>query len=83
MTTQILDTVEALDLSDLDLLDDLRRHCFCIPCCGGRLPVVGVFIAICGTQALARATEVLEDPPAACCDVCAERFHQPCPECGQ
>lgn len=78
MTTSLLEREEALDLSDLDLLDDPHAHFFCAPC-NPTMP--GPCVAICGKRAYAKGRLVLGIPPNVC-PPCAELLFKPCPKCG-
>lgn len=74
----------ALDLSDLDLLDDELRHGRCISCGGGTgCMKLGVpFIAMCGKRAIwtSRLAEFDRPTPTNACPVCLLRLRLgPCP----
>ena len=73
-------TIEALDLSDLDLLDSDEQHIFCV--C--RITVGGFCVAnaVCGKRAVCYG-RLLEDIPDPICDDCWELADQPCPGCGE
>jgi hypothetical protein len=76
------DTEERVDLSDLDLLDDKRRHARCTYC----QPLVGPlepFDALCGVRAISRGVpDDSDDPPPNACGPCKDLWHQPCVRCG-
>lgn len=82
MATELMDPAvdEALDLSDLDLLDDTRDHVFCQTCCG---PVGSTSIALCGAIALVRDEVIITHPQTGCCPECESDFNGPCPTCGR
>lgn len=76
------DTEEIVDLSELDLLDDGRRHARCTACQPGGLLVP--FMALCGVRAMHRNHPVTGGqvaPPDACGE-CKTLWDQPCAVCG-
>jgi len=78
--------VDPIDLADLDLLDDGKRHAHC-PTCTPVRPFVP-FVAYCGRRAIyhGHETDVREPPPNACPDclptAMAVAAGAPCPRCG-
>lgn len=75
-------TVEALDLSDLDLLDDDRQHGACLVCVPETIPPLSIYVALCGRTAVARGLASYEPTPDMCPD-CRKLWDKPCPRCGQ
>ena len=72
---------EMVDLSELDMLDDIR-HCVCNACYPGDLSFGQRFVAICGREALASGRTDMFDPPNACADCKRLRYGYECPRCG-
>lgn len=86
VVTRPLEIEQDLDLSDLDLLDDERRHGRCNQCGGGTGTMKRgvVFTAMCGRRAvwLSRLAEFDKPTPANACPECAALPYGPCPVCG-
>lgn len=62
-----------VDTSDLDLLDDDRRHARCL-ICYPHVPLGGTFIALCGRRALRMTDEAPLTIPTNACPDCARLF---------
>lgn len=77
------ETTEDVDLSDLGLLDDTKRHARCTACQPKDIGLAMPFIALCGTRAvyLTEWTEPDVVPPDAC-DECERLWFAPCLICG-
>jgi hypothetical protein len=80
MTTQSLDTINALDLSDLDALDDHDQHIFCL--CTVKPNVMMVAEALCGKEALCYGRPV-DSVPMVTCEPCRAIASDVCPRCGE
>ena len=72
------------EVSDLDILDDSRRHARCVVCTNERGDLIGVpFVAICGKRAInLRAWSNPDAFPPDACPECVARFDHDCPTCG-
>ncbi len=82
MTATLLERDAALDLSDLDLLDEPGKHLACAHCSpGGPGPALG----LCGKRFYAQGVPVYwdDDLDADVCPPCAELFSHACPRCGR
>jgi hypothetical protein len=73
-------TVEQADLSDLDLLDDERRHGRCTRCYARNLPLGTPFTAFCGVRTVWWAHGVKGVVPPNVCPDC--RTLTACVTCG-
>jgi hypothetical protein len=69
----------AVNIEDLDLLDDEHRHMQCTECQDVQLGVP--FLATCGRRAIGFLGTSDEPPPNACPD-CLALLDEPCPWCG-
>lgn len=81
MTTQLLerpDVDEAIDLSDLDLLDG-HEHYACMVCIPGEVPIGIPFTAWCGQRAI-RFKPL--PPGVGLPDPCEACITGPCAQCG-
>lgn len=76
MTATVTETIEALDLSDLDLLDE--QHIFCL--CLGPAPKIAT--ADCGKRAFMRGLRITVEMLGDICPDCVMRIGDPCPRCG-
>ncbi len=77
MTAPTITPIEAVDLSDLDLLDDEKRHARC-PECTPEPPLGVPFIAVCGVRTV-WWFYLSALPPNACKNCLATPS---CPKCG-
>jgi hypothetical protein len=77
MSAQI---VEAVDLSDLDALDEDEQHIFCV--CQIVVGNFSVSEAMCGKRAVCYG-RILEELPLGICEGCEERAWDLCPRCGE
>lgn len=76
---------EKVDLSDLDMLDDARRHARCLRCQPKNLALGTPFIALCGVRAIHLSSAFRRrgdiHPPDACPE-CKALWEAPCRICG-
>lgn len=85
MSRVLIDPVaeEVVDLSDLDLLDDDRNHCFCSGCPDYTEEPGVVRIALCGERVITwHRPRVRTGPPPGACENCVDLYDEPCRRCG-
>lgn len=80
MNTAVVE-IEAVDLSDLDLLDDESAHARCTYCYPGDVTLKPIR-ALCGATAIQQHGPTGTKPPNAC-EACEAAWDRPCGVCGR
>lgn len=78
-----MSTLEQIDLSDLDLLDDDKAHARCLTCYPGDVALKPI-VALCGVTTIIqnRGQQHHIAPPNAC-EECKKAWQEPCRGCGR
>lgn len=82
MTSQIEEII-AVEVEDLDMLDDDKRHARCVACTPAKDGQA--FIALCGRRAVMWPLPLgrkKHEPPKNACEDCVKLYWLPCRKCG-
>lgn len=78
--TAAVNIAEAVETSDLDMMDGLR-HAACNVCHPGYLPFGTPFVGFCGRRVISKGRQSFDFPPDGCLE-CESLRYDPCPRCG-